>query len=103
MAERPAAGPRRSYQTLLLIVAVTAAGFNLRTAVSNVPPLFPDLQAQLHLSSAALSLLAATPVICFGAAAAPAAWLNRRVGEGVVLLAALGALRAGAPPRGVAP
>jgi CP family cyanate transporter-like MFS transporter len=103
MAEHPAAGPRRSYQTLLLVVAVTAAGFNLRTAISNLPPLFPDLQTQLHLSSAALSLLAATPVICFGAAAAPAAWLNRRFGEEVVLLAALGVLTAGLLLRGVAP
>jgi MFS transporter, CP family, cyanate transporter len=103
MAEHPAAGPRRSYQTILLVVAVTAAGFNLRTAVSNLPPLFPDLQTQLHLSSAALSLLAATPVICFGAAAAPAAWLNRRFGEEVVLLAALGVLTAGLLLRGLAP
>src|SRR5215472_17486612 len=103
MAEHPAAGPRRSYQTILLVVAVTAAGFNLRTAVSNLPPLFPDLQTQLHLSTAALSLLAATPVICFGAAAAPAAWLNRRFGEEVVLLAALGVLTAGLLLRGVAP
>jgi MFS transporter, CP family, cyanate transporter len=103
MAEHPAAAPRRSYQTILLVVAVTAAGFNLRTAVSNLPPLFPDLQTQLHLSSAALSLLAATPVICFGAAAAPAAWLNRRFGEEVVLLAALGVLAAGLLLRGVAP
>jgi CP family cyanate transporter-like MFS transporter len=103
MAEHPAAGPRRSYQTILLVVAVTAAGFNLRTAVSNLPPLFPDLQTQLHLSSAALSLLAATPVICFGAAAAPAAWLNRRFGEEVVLLAALAVLAAGLLLRGVAP
>jgi MFS transporter, CP family, cyanate transporter len=103
MPEHPAAGPRRSYQTILLVVAVTAAGFNLRTAVSNLPPLFPDLQTQLHLSSAALSLLAATPVICFGAAAAPAAWLNRRFGEEVVLLAALGVLAAGLLLRGVAP
>src|SRR5215469_9333157 len=103
MAEHPAAGPRRSHQTLLLVVAVTAAGFNLRTAVSNLPPLFPDLQTQLHLSSAALSLLAATPVICFGAAAAPAAWLNRRFGEEVVLLAALGLLTAGLLLRGAAP
>ena len=55
MAEPPAAGPRRSYQTLLLVVAVTAAGFNLRTAVSNLPPLFPDLQTQLHLSPAAVT------------------------------------------------
>ena len=103
MAEHPAAGPRRSYQTTLLVVAVLAAGFNLRTAVTNVPPLFPDLQTRLHLSSAALSLLAATPVICFGAAAAFAAWLNRRFGEEVVLLAALGVLTAGLLLRGVAP
>jgi MFS transporter, CP family, cyanate transporter len=103
MAEHPAAGPRRSYQTPLLVIAVTAAGFNLRTAVSNLPPLFPDLQAQLHLSSAALSLLAAVPVICFGAAAAPAAWLNRRFGEEVVLLVALAVLAAGLLLRGVAP
>jgi MFS transporter, CP family, cyanate transporter len=103
MAEHPAAGPRRSHQTTLLVIAVTAAGFNLRTAVTNLPPLFPDLQTQLHLSSAALSLLAATPVICFGAAAAFAAWLNRRFGEEVVLLAALGVLTAGLLLRGVAP
>jgi len=103
MAEHPAAGPRRSHQTILLVVAVTAAGFNLRTAIANLPPLFPDLQVQLHLSSAALSLLAATPVICFGAAAAFAAWLNRRFGEEVVLLVALGVLTAGLLLRGAAP
>ncbi len=88
---------------MLLVVAVTAAGFNLRAAVTSLPPLFPDLQAQLHLSSAALSLLAATPVICFGAAAAFAAWLNRHFGEEVVLLAALGVLTAGLLLRGAAP
>jgi MFS transporter, CP family, cyanate transporter len=103
MAEHPAAGPRRSHQTTLLVIAVTAAGFNLRTAIANLPPLFPDLQTRLHLSSAALSLLAATPVICFGAAAAFAAWLNRRFGEEVVLLAALGVLTAGLLLRGAAP
>jgi MFS transporter, CP family, cyanate transporter len=103
MAEHPAAGPRRSYQNVLLVVAVTAAGFNLRTAVSNLPPLFPDLQTQLHLSATALSLLAATPVICFGAAAAFAAWLNRRFGEEIVLLVALVVLTIGLLLRGVAP
>jgi len=103
MAEHPAAGPRRSYQTPLLVVAVTAAGFNLRTAVTNLPPLFPDLQTKLHLSSAELSLLAATPVVFFGAAAAFAAWLNRRFGEEVVLLAALAVLTAGLLLRGAAP
>jgi len=103
MAEHPAAGPRRSYQITLLVVAVTAAGFNLRAAITSLPPLFPDLQARLHLSSAVLSLLAATPVIFFGAAAAFAAWLNRRFGEEVVLLAALGVLTAGLLLRGADP
>src|SRR5580693_6920677 len=103
MAEHPVAGPHRSHQTMLLVVAVTAAGFNLRTAIANLPPLFPDLQTRLHLSSAMLSLLAATPVICFGAAAAFAAWLNRRFGEEVILLVALGVLTAGLLLRGAAP
>jgi len=88
---------------MLLVIAVTAAGFNLRTAIASLPPLFPDLQTQLHLSSAELSLLAATPVICFGAAGAFAAWLNRRFGEEGVLLVALGVLTAGLLLRGAAP
>ena len=78
MAEPPAAGPRRSYQTLLLVVAVTAAGFNLRTAISNLPPLFPDLQTQLHLSPAALSLLAALGLLTVGL-------LLRGISPGVML------------------
>ena len=88
---------------MLLVIAVTAAGFNLRTAIASLPPLFPDLQARLNLSSAELSLLAATPVICFGAASAFAAWLNRRFGEEVILLVALGVLTAGLLLRGAAP
>jgi MFS transporter, CP family, cyanate transporter len=103
MAEHPAAGPRRSHQATLLVIAVTAAGFNLRTSIASLPPLFPDLQARLNLSSAELSLLAATPVICFGAVAAFAAWLNRRFGEEVILLVALGVLTAGLLLRGAAP
>src|SRR5580698_7002309 len=95
--------PRRSYAFPLLVVAVAAAGFNLRTAITSLPPLFPDLQARLHLSSAALSLLAATPVICFGVVSAFAAWLNRRFGEEAILLVALGVLTAGLLMRGAAP
>ncbi len=80
------------FAAALLVVAIAAAGLNLRIAVSNLPPVFPDLAARLHLSTAALSLLAATPVIGFGVASAFAAWLNRRHGEERVLLAALGVL-----------
>src|SRR4029077_17190371 len=91
------------YEITLLVVAVAAAGLNLRTAITSLPPLFPDLQTRLHLSSAALSLLAATPVICFGVVSAFTAWLNRRYGEEMILLVALVLLTAGLLLRGVAP
>jgi MFS transporter, CP family, cyanate transporter len=103
MAEFLPGGPRRKYQITLLVVAVAAAGFNLRTAITSLPPLFPDLGTRLHLSSAELSLLAATPVICFGVVSAFAAWLNRRFGEEPILLVALGVLTAGLLLRGAAP
>ena len=103
MAKYQSASARRPYEITLLIVAVVAAGFNLRTAITSLPPIFPDLQTRLHLSSAALSLLAATPVICFGVVSAFAAWLNRLYGEEAILLAALALLTAGLLLRGAAP
>src|SRR5580658_2029962 len=103
MTESLVGRPRRSYELTLLVVAVAAAGLNLRTAITSLPPLFPDLQARLHLSSATLSLLATTPVICFGVVAAFAAWLNRRFGEEPILLAALAVLTAGLLLRGADP
>jgi MFS transporter, CP family, cyanate transporter len=103
MPDKPATGRRRSYHAALLVVAVAAAGLNLRTAIASPPPLFPDLASRLHLSSAMLSLLAATPVICFGVASAFAAWLSRRFGEEPTLLAALGVLAAGLLLRGLWP
>jgi MFS transporter, CP family, cyanate transporter len=103
MTKYQAGGPRRPYEITLLVVAVAAAGLNLRTAITSLPPLFPDLQTQLHLSTATLSLLAATPVICFGVVSAFTAWLNRRYGEEMILLVALILLTAGLLLRGVAP
>src|SRR6201981_3928450 len=103
MTKYQAAGSRRPYEITLLVVAVAAAGFNLRTAITSFPPLFPDMPTPLHLSSATLSLLAATAVICFGVVSAFAAWLNRRYGEEMILLVALILLTAGLLLRGVAP
>jgi MFS transporter, CP family, cyanate transporter len=103
MTKYQAGGPRRRHEITLLVVAVAAAGLNLRTAITSLPPLFPDLQTQLHLSTATLSLLAATPVICFGVVSAFTAWLNRRYGEEMILLVALILLTAGLLLRGVAP
>jgi CP family cyanate transporter-like MFS transporter len=90
-------------RVVLLVVAIGAAGLNLRSPISSLPPVFPELQTRLHLSSAVLSLLAATPVVCFGLGAMFAASLSRRFGEERVLGAALVALTAGLLLRGALP
>jgi MFS transporter, CP family, cyanate transporter len=93
----------RSAQMILLVAGVTALGFNLRGAITSLPPVFPELQARLHLSAAVISVLAATPVICFGVVSGFAAWWSRRFGEERVLLIAIIALVAGLLLRGAAP
>src|SRR5260370_223743 len=99
MAKYQAAGSRRPYEITLLVVAVAAAGLNLRTAITSLPPLFPDLQTPLHLSSASLSLLAAPPVICFGVVSAFSPLSNRPSGVGVLVwVPQVGYRAAGATP-----
>jgi CP family cyanate transporter-like MFS transporter len=87
----------------LLIVGVAALGFNLRGAITSLPPVFPELQNRLGLSTAAISVLAAVPVICFGVVSGFAAWFSRRLGEERVLLLAAVALAAGLLLRGAVP
>jgi len=87
----------------LLIIGVLGLGYNLRGAITSLPPVFPELQDSLHLSSATISVLAATPVICFGVVSGFAAGLARRAGEERVLLWAMIALTAGLIARGVEP
>jgi MFS transporter, CP family, cyanate transporter len=85
------------------VVGVVALGYNLRGAITSLPPVFPELQSSLHLSAAAISLLAATPVICFGVVSGFAAALARRLGEERVLLGAIIVLVAGLVTRGAVP
>jgi MFS transporter, CP family, cyanate transporter len=101
----PAASGQRHLRVerTLFIVGVLALGFNLRGAITSLPPVFPELQASLRLSGTAISLLAATPVICFGVVSAFAASLARRAGEERVLLGAIIALAAGLVIRAAAP
>jgi CP family cyanate transporter-like MFS transporter len=98
-------GQRRgsSLEAALLVIGVAALGFNLRGAITSLPPVYPELQDRLHLSSAAVSVLAATPVICFGIVSGFAAPLARRIGEERALLAALVMLAAGLVLRAAAP
>jgi MFS transporter, CP family, cyanate transporter len=87
----------------LLITGVAALGFNMRGAIASLPPIFPELGAGLHLSAAVVSLLAATPVLCFAAVSGFAAAIARRFGEERVLLAAIVMLAVGLAARAVAP
>ncbi len=93
----------RALERALLIVGVAALGFNLRGAITSLPPVFPELQDRLRLSAVLVSVLAATPVIIFGVVSGFAASLSRRLGEERVLLAALAALTAGLVLRAAAP
>ena len=97
------AGGTRTLERALLVIGVAALGFNLRGAITSLPPVFPELQDGLGLSTATISVLAATPVLCFAVFSAFAAWLSRRLGEERVLLAAIAALTAGLLLRGAAP
>jgi CP family cyanate transporter-like MFS transporter len=97
------AGGTRTLERALLVIGVAALGFNLRGAITSLPPVFPELQDGLGLSTATISVLAATPVLCFAVFSAFAAWLSRRLGEERVLLAAIVTLTAGLLLRGAAP
>jgi CP family cyanate transporter-like MFS transporter len=105
MANIPAAdGPaRRSLEATMLVVSIAALAFNLRAAITSLPPVFPELQDTLHLSSATITILAATPVLCFGVFSGMAAWLSRRFGEERVLFGALIGVSAGLLLRGALP
>ena len=88
---------------MLLVVGLLALAFNLRAAITSLPPVFPELATALHLPSGAIAALAAVPVLCFGVFSPVAAPASRRFGEERVLLVALILLAAGLLARGALP
>ncbi len=94
---------RRAWAPALFVAGIAALAFNLRGAITSLPPVFPELSAQLRLSPVAIAALAATPVFCFGVFAFVAAPLARRFGEERVLLASLVLLAVGLLARGALP
>jgi CP family cyanate transporter-like MFS transporter len=97
--------PRKSpgRGSVLLVIGIVALAFNLRAAITSLPPIFPELAVSLRLSSAALAVLASVPVFCFGLFCVVAAPLSRRFGDERVLQGALVLLVAGLLLRGVLP
>ncbi len=102
-APSPPRTRRHARNGVLLVAGVLAIALNLRAAITSLPPLFPELAASLHLSPAAVSMLASLPVLAFGVFSGVAAPLSRRFGEEQVLGAAVGLLAAGLILRGLAP
>ena len=93
----------RAWAPALFMTGILALAFNLRGAITSLPPVFPELASALHLSSLKIALLAAAPVLCFAVFSIPAAPLARRFGEERVLLASLLLLAVGLLARGVWP
>jgi MFS transporter, CP family, cyanate transporter len=90
--QEPASGRRAGLRTAgraLLVVGILALAFNLRSMITGLPPVFPELQSVLHISAASLAVLAAVPVLCFGVFSGSGAPLSRRYGEERVLGAAI--------------
>ncbi len=87
----------------LLAAGILALAVNLRSMITGLPPLFPELGSTLHISAAGLAILAATPVLCFGLFSGTGAPLSRRYGEERVLASALVLLAAGMLLRSLAP
>jgi MFS transporter, CP family, cyanate transporter len=87
----------------LLVAGILALAFNLRSMITGLPPIFPELQSVLHISSASLAVLAAVPVLCFGVFSGSGAALSRRYGEERVLCGALLLIVAGQILRSAAP
>jgi len=106
-AVRPAPAQARTgghlWAPALFVIGILALAFNLRGAITSLPPVFPELASTLHLSSLTIALLAATPVLCFAVFSIPAAPLARRFGEERVLLVSLLLLAVGLLARGASP
>ena len=88
---------------MLLVGGILAVAFNMRAAITSLPPVYPELSVAAGLSPATESLLAAVPVLSFAVFSALAAGLARRFGEERVIGLALVLLAAGLGLRSLAP
>ncbi len=87
----------------LLVGGLLAVAFNLRAAITSLPPVFPELSSAAGYSTASLSVLAAVPVLSFAAFSGVAPALARRLGDERVIGLALVLLAAGLGLRSAAP
>ncbi len=87
----------------LLIGGILAVSFNMRAAITSLPPVYPELSSAAGWSTATQAALAAVPVLSFAVFSGTAPMLARRLGEERVLGLALVLLVAGLVLRSAAP
>jgi MFS transporter, CP family, cyanate transporter len=87
----------------LLIGGILVVSFNMRAAITSLPPVFPELRHAAGLSNATLAALAAVPVLSFAVFSGLAPVLARRLGEERVIVLALLVLALGLGLRAAAP
>jgi MFS transporter, CP family, cyanate transporter len=87
----------------LLIGGILAVSFNMRAAITSLPPVFPELTSAAGWSTATEAALAAVPVLSFAVFSGAAPLLARKLGEERVLGLALVLVVAGLGLRCAAP
>jgi CP family cyanate transporter-like MFS transporter len=85
----------------VIAAAVVVYALNLRTLIASLPPLLPDVRADLGLSATVAGLLTTLPVVCFGLFAPVVPRLARRVALERLLIACAVATVVAAAMRGV--
>ena len=88
---------------ILLLIAITAAAFNLRPAVASFGPLLDQVRGSLRMSPALAGVLTALPSLCFALLGLSAPALARRIGPSATVCAGMGALALGLAARALAP
>lgn len=87
----------------LLIAGILAISFNMRAAITSLPPVYPEMSVAAGWTTATKSALAAMPVLSFAVFSGLAPMIARRIGEERVLGLALVLLAAGLGLRSAAP
>lgn len=97
------AARRHRARSTLFVLGVLALAFNLRPAVTAVPPILGEVGSQLRYSPVVVTLLATTPVLCFGVFSPLATRMGRRLGDERALGIAVATLAAGLAGRALFP
>jgi CP family cyanate transporter-like MFS transporter len=87
----------------LLIAGILAVSFNMRAAITSLPPVYPEMTAAAGWTTATKSALAAMPVLSFAVFSGLAPMLAKKIGEERVLGLALLLLAGGLGLRSAAP